>query len=150
MKILLIEDEEALSEVAAIQLRNLGNTVYTVSNLEEATRFLEEPEDALDLIIADHRLPDGRGIDFIIERVRDGCTIPTVVVSGCLTVADVAVLERAGIPYYRKPVIYSEVVRRFEPPRGPPLPPKKGEVPEIRLEDTARRRGLFGGFFRRG
>ncbi len=149
MNILLIEDEEALSEVAAIQLRNLGNTVHTVSNLEEAARFLEKPEDALDLIIADHRLPDGEGIDFIVERVRAGCTIPTVVVSGCLTVADAAVLEREDIPYYRKPVIYSEVVRRFEPPRGPPPPPKKGEVPEIRLEDTKRRSGFFGNLFRR-
>ncbi|MCC5807708.1 MAG: response regulator [Opitutales bacterium] len=144
MNILLIEDEEALSEVAAIQLRNLGNTVKTVCNLEEAARFLENPEARLDLIIADHRLPDGEGIDFIIERVRAGCTIPTVVVSGCLTVADVAVLEREDIPYFRKPVIYSEVVRRFASP-----PPRKGEVLEIRLDEKERRGGFFSGLFRR-
>lgn len=144
MNILLIEDEEALSEVAALQLRNLGNSVHPVSKLEEAARFLDQPGHSLDLIIADHRLPDGGGIDFVIERARSGCAIPVVVVSGCLTIADVAVLERERIPYFRKPVVYSEVVRRFKKP-----PSVSRDAPEIRLRDVSDRgsgffRGLFG------
>jgi len=68
------------------------------------------------LILSDHRLPDGLGIDFCLDvqvrfpRIRLG------VVSGCLTPNDERVLKNAGIPYFFKPLLYRGVidtVRRF-------------------------------------
>ena len=114
MRILFIEDEVNLSALGADQLRRLGHQVWEAPNLQVARAILDDPTINIQLIIADHRLPDGFGIDFIIEEAKEeSLPIPAVIVSGCLTPADIAILNRLGIPYFRKPVLYSHVIRKF-------------------------------------
>ncbi len=134
MEILFIEDEAEISALGAEQMRNLGHQVYQAANLEEAHHILSERR-RIGLIIADHRLPDGRGIDFVIDRVRKGSGIPAVVVSGFLTMADVAVLNQAGVPFFRKPVLYSEVLRRCR--KVPPIHPVKEMPIEAEPDEAA-------------
>ena len=86
-----------------------------------ARTYLNDPSLKFHLIIADHRLPDGFGIDFLIHQTKVSPQIPSVIVSGCLTAADAALLNRMGIPYYRKPVLYSHVVRKLR--QAPPVDP---------------------------
>ena len=119
MNILLLEDECELSDLASAQLRGMGHRVEQASTIAEAERLLEASNPRFHLIIADHRLPDGLGIDFLLTLAREGVMPNAVVVSGVLTVADVALLERWDIPYFRKPVVYSEVVRKLRKP--PPV-----------------------------
>ena len=152
MEILFIEDEAEISALGAEQMRNLGHQVYQAANLEEASQILNERSKRIGLIIADHRLPDGGGIDFVIDRVRKGSRIPAVVVSGFLTMADVAVLNQAGVPFFRKPVLYSEVLRRCR--RVPPIHPVKetaaveAEVDDLEEDTEAEEEASSPGFIR--
>ena len=94
MNILLLEDECELSDLASAQLRGMGHRVEQASMIAEAERLLEASNPRFHLIIADHRLPDGLGIDFLLTLAREGVMPNAVVVSGVLTVADVALLRR--------------------------------------------------------
>lgn len=113
MKILFIEDQEELNAIGSIQLEDLGHTVYPAFSVWEARDIYAKHKDELDLIIADHRLPDGLGIAFLEVLREAACTIPSAVVSGCLTLDEQEDLERQGIPYFLKPVLYGEVLEQL-------------------------------------
>lgn len=110
MKILLLEDEKDLSASAVMQLEIKGHKVHPVYDIAEAREALANPDQKYQMVIADHQLPDGKGIHFV-EEVRDAhphCSF--AIVSGCLLSEDVERLERLKIPYLRKPLIYSKVL----------------------------------------
>jgi DNA-binding NtrC family response regulator len=120
MRILFIEDEWELNEVASEQLRSMGHQVNSMLGIEEARRFMEDHPDTIDLIIADHRLPDGQGVKFVIDARRANPRIKVAVVSGCLTDDDIALLQQERIHYFTKPLLYSTVLRALtRPPMGP-------------------------------
>lgn len=156
MKILFIEDEVDLSALGAEQLRSLGHEVFEAPSLQVARAYLDDPSIKIHLIIADHRLPDGYGIDFLIEQAESAMPIPAVVVSGCLTPADIAVLNRVGIPFFRKPVLYSYVVRKFRqtPPVSEDSRSEGGDGEEDGVAETEKNglsgwlRGIFSRFRR--
>ncbi len=110
MKILFIEDQEELNAIGSIQLEDLGHEVFSVFSVWEARDIYAKHKEELDLIIADHRLPDGLGIAFLEVLRESGCTIPSAVVSGCLTLDEQEDLERQGIPFFLKPVLYGDVL----------------------------------------
>ncbi|MCC5805705.1 MAG: response regulator [Opitutales bacterium] len=110
MKILFIEDQEELNAIGSIQLEDLGHKVFSVFSVWEARDIYAKHKEELDLIIADHRLPDGLGIAFLEVLRESGCSIPSAVVSGCLTLDEQEDLARQGIPFFLKPVLYSDVL----------------------------------------
>lgn len=130
MRILFLEDEWELNEVASEQLSAMGHKVHSMLGIEQARRFMEEHPDSIDLIIADHRLPDGQGIKFVLEARRDNPRLIVTVVSGCLNEDDIALLRQEQIHYFTKPLLYSTVLRAltrppnsvmaFDPPEPPP------------------------------
>ncbi len=61
LRILVIEDENALQDFLAELLRTRGHAVDTASDLPEALRKIAAQ--ALDLIITDVRMPQGSGLD---------------------------------------------------------------------------------------
>ncbi len=111
MKILFIEDQEELNAIGSMQLETLGHEVFSVYSVWEARKIYDRHKGELDVIIADHRLPDGLGIAFLEVLREAGCQIPSAVVSGCLTLSEQAGLQKVGIPFYPKPVLYSDVIR---------------------------------------
>ena len=120
MRILFIEDEWELNEVASEQLRSMGHQVNSMLGIEEARRFMDDHPDTTDLIIADHRLPDGQGVKFVIEARRANPRLKVAVVSGCLNDDDIALLQQERIHYFNKPLLYSTVLRALtRPPMGP-------------------------------
>jgi DNA-binding NtrC family response regulator len=120
MRILFIEDEWELNEVASEQLRSMGHQVSSVLGIEEARRFMDDHPDTTDLIIADHRLPDGQGVKFVIEARKVSPRLKVAIVSGCLNDDDIALLQQERIHYFHKPLIYSTVLRALtRPPKGP-------------------------------
>jgi DNA-binding NtrC family response regulator len=116
MRILFIEDEWELNEVASEQLRSMGHQVHSTLGIEDARRFMEDHPDTIDLIIADHRLPDGQGVKFVIDARRANPRIKVAVVSGCLTDDDIALLQQERIHYFNKPLLYSTVLRALTRP----------------------------------
>ena len=145
MRILFIEDEWELNEVASEQLRSMGHQVNSMLGIEEARRFMDDHPDTTDLIIADHRLPDGQGIKFVIEARRANPRVKVAVVSGCLTDDDIALLQQEQIHYFNKPLLYSTVLRALtRPPKGPIgiEPPGLIEDPASEPEPTRKTRWL--------
>jgi DNA-binding NtrC family response regulator len=129
VNILLIEDEADLAAAAVAQLELMGHAVAVVHDLARAESFLERPDFKINLVIADHRLPDGLGIDFVLKmRERyDGCDY--VIVSGCLSSRETELLDREGLTYYHKPLLYHRVIDSLRRERAMKAPIHVPEVP---------------------
>jgi DNA-binding NtrC family response regulator len=119
MNILLVEDEPELGQLAAETMEGMGHSVVTVTGVEAAMEILEDPSRLPDIMVADHRLPDGWGIALCLQCRVKHPRIKVAVVSGCLTPENVELLEEYAIPYWRKPVLYSKVLRELLRPKVP-------------------------------
>ncbi|MEO0794620.1 MAG: response regulator [Verrucomicrobiota bacterium] len=128
MNIIFLEDEVELSAIGVEQLRKLGHTVHPALNLADARELVDENWQTIHLIIADHRLPDGAGIDYLMEVKERYPRIKLAVVSGCLTPVDEEMLDEAGIPYFTKPLLYRQVIQKLRQHymmhTRPPVPPR--------------------------
>lgn len=150
MNILFLEDEIELNAIGVEQLRNLGHTVHPALDLSEARGVLEENWQTLHLIIADHRLPDGAGIEYLLEVKQLYPRIKLAVVSGCLSATDEHTLQVAEIPYFTKPLLYRQVMHKLrehymiqtrppmKKPTSPPIPPPTPSAATDSGEQTPR------------
>jgi DNA-binding NtrC family response regulator len=111
MKILFIEDEVELSRVGVAQLEHLGHHVCAAYSIRDARRFLEREGESFDVVLSDHKLPDGWGADLLIELKEQMPRLRSAIISGALTEQAIVGLQIAEIPYFRKPLIYSKVLR---------------------------------------
>jgi len=111
MKVLILEDEPELNKLASEYLRQIGHEVWSAFNLEDAADILEQLEFAVDLIIADKRLPDGESTEFILEVREKLPNAKIAMVSGYLTGDEREILEKENIRCYDKPLLYSKVVK---------------------------------------
>ncbi|MDP4609711.1 MAG: response regulator [Opitutales bacterium] len=155
MNILFIEDEKELMDIAAEQLRVHGR-VFPVAGLDEARTVLLDESKEIDLVITDHRLMDGMGIQFAIELKQSYPNMKCAIVSGCLTSSDIEQMKKHELLYFHKPLLYGKVVDtlrkhyalkatvRTEP--EPEAEPVVDEIPEIKVAPPKKRFfGLFGG-----
>jgi len=110
MNILFIEDEKDLAVTGVAQLELRGYTVFPAYDIAEAQAVLDDPERSVHFVITDHRLPDGLGIQFVIDMRESFPRSKCAVVSGCLTSQDIEKLEAHKIPYYHKPLLYGKVI----------------------------------------
>lgn len=110
MNILFIEDEKELALLGAAQLELKGCTVFVASDLAEAQAILDDPERTVHYVITDHRLPDGMGIQFVIDIKNTFSMGKCAVVSGCLSPRDIEMLDAHNISYYHKPLLYGAVL----------------------------------------
>lgn len=152
MKILLIEDELEMSSLAVSQLNKLGHDVLTAHSLRDAYAIYTEQKEQLDLIIADHRMPDGPGVDFILDLSYTEEQVRLAVVSGCLTSTEKRLLEERKIPYFQKPILYSTVVSSFPkktPPNAAPVQKVESNEDKASTNQSAKpaRRGLTSMLF---
>lgn len=74
-KILLVEDDKAISEMVHTYLTNEGFTIVPVFTGQEAvTQFKEEP---FDLVLLDIMLPELNGMDFL-HALRKKAIFPSL------------------------------------------------------------------------
>lgn len=117
MRILFVEDESELNELATGQLERGGHVVVSVKSVSEAQEVIDREGAQIDCVIADHRLPDGFGVAFCVQcRVRYK-HIVVGVVSGCLTRKDIELMDEYAVPHWTKPVLYSQVATALEAQR---------------------------------
>lgn len=110
MNILFLEDEKELAATGIAQLERKGYNVIPARSVAEAHAVLDDADCKIHFMIADHRLPDGQGIRFVIEQKAIYPLCKCAVVSGCLTPANIDELEANQIPYYHKPLLYAKVI----------------------------------------
>ena len=138
MNILFIEDENELRDIGVAQLEH-RYTVYPVSNLTDARAIMNNPAMPVHLVLADHRLPDGQGVQFVIEMKEQFPKCQYVIVSGCLTTEDMEQLDEDEIPYFHKPLLYGKVVEEFRRKHLSRMLDKKvvSEEPSVAATDEA-------------
>ena len=139
--VLLVEDEESISEPFARALARVGFRTQVARTGSEAIELASTL--APDVVLLDLALPDQDGRD-VCRRLRQGSGVPIIMVtaSGALTDRVVG-LELGADDYVVKPFSVAEVVariravlRRVQPPGA--ADPRKA-IGELRIDLPARR-----------
>ena len=132
MRVLIVEDEEAVGMVLQDFLREFDHEAELVPSAEEALPRLQQRRP--DLVLLDYRLPGMSGLDFLrLPLVRD-TRVPIIVISGVTTEEQALECLRMGaIDFARKPVplahlqtlVETVALRALSCGRdpGPPVPP---------------------------
>src|SRR5688572_32845466 len=117
MRVLVVEDEEVLSEVFRDFLTELGHQAVLVRSAEAALGTLETERP--DAIILDIHLPGMSGLDFLQLRPVREAGLPIVAVSGVVTEGQARDCLRLGaVDFVGKPVALerlNEVLTFLEP-----------------------------------
>ena len=109
-KILLVEDDIALSYGVVYALKKEGFNVISSKNIKEAKETLNKE---IDLILLDITLPDGSGYDFCKE-VRGKSDVPIIFMTALDEEVNIVLgLDFGGDDYITKPVRVKELVSRI-------------------------------------
>ena len=108
MRVLIIEDDQAVGEVLRDLCVELGHVAEAARSAEDVLVQLQE--DRPDLILLDFRLPGMSGLDFLrLPLVRD-TGVPIVVVSGIATESQAeACLQLGAVEFVEKPVPFEQL-----------------------------------------
>jgi DNA-binding response OmpR family regulator len=97
-KILLVEDEEFLSNLIGIKLKELKIDVLKAKNGEEALDLIKK--DSFDLILLDIILPKMNGFDFLKELKNMNNKTPVVVITILAQETDINKFKEFGAMGY--------------------------------------------------
>ncbi len=103
LRILIVDDEQALSEAIAYRLRAANYDVVTATSARDGMELaLEAP--GFQLILLDRRLPQGDGLALLAElRANErSSAIPVIVMSGCESDKPLA-LQKGAAGFLSKP-----------------------------------------------
>jgi two-component system response regulator MtrA len=109
-RVLLVEDDPSIREVASLGLRGAGLTIETAADGREAlARFQAEP---YDLVVLDVMLPELDGLE-VCREIRRSSRVPILMLSARSDTVDVVVgLELGADDYVTKPFEMPELVAR--------------------------------------
>jgi len=112
MKLLLIEDELALSEALAVVLRKEGFAVDTASTLHSAVAAMRIS--TFDAVLLDLYLPDGDGMDWLRRLRVEKITTPVIILTARDQISDrIAGLQAGADDYVVKPFNVQELLARL-------------------------------------
>ena len=110
MKVLLVEDDSAISGPLVRALTREGYSVTPVVNGADALAHMESP---LDLVILDLGLPDMDGLDVARRARADGKTFPILILTARAEEVDMVVgLDAGADDYVTKPFRLAELIAR--------------------------------------
>ena len=111
-RLLLVEDHQPTLEVLARLLRKQGHEVVTASTVEAARGFAANQQ--FDLVISDIGLPDGNGVDLMMELTRE-YDLRGIAITGYGMDEDLARTKSAGfIAHLVKPIDFERLNRVLE------------------------------------
>jgi DNA-binding NtrC family response regulator len=109
-RILFIDDERPLAEVAQAMLKRLGYRVTAVTDSKKAwDLFLEDPH-GFDLVITDQTMPDLAGMTLAHKMMRIRPDVPIILCTGYSETVSPGKARKAGIrEFLMKPLVGSEL-----------------------------------------
>lgn len=111
-RLLLIEDDEALSMGIEFTLKDEGYEVLTASNLAKGKNIFEKEN--IDLIILDVNLPDGNGYN-LCKYIRSKSNVPIIFLTALDEEVNVVLgFEMGGDDYITKPFRVKELLLRIK------------------------------------
>ena len=113
MRILIVEDEQALCDAIARSLRNLAYSVDCCHDGQEALDLLDV--EAFDLVVLDLNLPRIDGMTVLRELRKTDCETKVLILSARGEVSDkVAGLDAGANDYLTKPFGVMELISRVK------------------------------------
>ena len=111
MRLLLVEDNERLSQAVATGLHSQGFTVDVAGSAAEAVRAWQSA--SYDAAILDLMLPDGSGLDVLAKLRADGGRVPVLILTALGDIEHrVHGLDCGADDYLVKPFAMQELVAR--------------------------------------
>ncbi len=112
IRVLLVDDEEAFSEVLARRLTRLGLTVATASSGAQALRALAASP--VDVVVLDVKMPDMDGLE-VLARVKAAHPLIEVIMLSGYTDLPTSIngLELGAFDYLLKPAPLEEVADKI-------------------------------------
>jgi DNA-binding response OmpR family regulator len=111
MRLLVVEDEARIAEALRVALSRAGFAVDAVASVADARAAL--PLAPYDAVILDLGLPDGDGLDLLVEHRQAGSRVPVLVLTARDAVeARVAGLDAGADDYLVKPFAMAELIAR--------------------------------------
>ncbi len=112
-KILIVEDEAAMSRILSDRLRKEG--YQTTAVRDGPSGYRQASEQAFDLIILDLMLPGESGLEVCRKLRQDGFTTPILMLTAKRQTIDKVVgLKTGGDDYLTKPFVMDELLARVE------------------------------------
>ena len=101
--ILIVEDDDTLREVLLMQVEDLNHQPHAVATVTAARKQLEN--DCPDLILLDHQLPDGTGLELLREINAQPCMPPVIMITGAQdTALAILAMKEGAYDFIRKPM----------------------------------------------
>ncbi len=119
MKIMMVDDDLNLLQVAGVILRGLGHK--TVQALDASQVLSTAQREKPDLILLDINMPGGKGTDLLVKLKRSSLTsgIPVIVISGTQDAGTRSLVTQGGadgfIPKPWSPETFAEDLRKITP-----------------------------------
>ena len=138
--ILIVEDDPTLREVLQMQVEDMQHQPQTAATLAEARAQLEEQ--CPDLVLLDHQLPDGTGLELLREMHAQPCMPPVIMMTGVRD-SDLAILamKEGAYDFIRKPMDIAELSTAVSNVLGSRATRRVGEPEEALQTGSA---GLIG------
>jgi two-component system NtrC family response regulator/two-component system response regulator AtoC len=108
IRILVVEDDEALSSVLCEELAGAGHAPLPARTVAQARDALRDRE--FDVALTDLSLPDGSGVDLLRQISSEGLPIESIVLTGYATVQTALEAMKLGAyDYLTKPANMTEI-----------------------------------------
>lgn len=116
-KIVIIDDEFSLRDTLSMLVEELGYESVAFGSLEEADSLSPvlgcSAGTAKAIIMVDQNLPDGKGLDYIQQRIQSGaCQCGgrcMAIMSGALSRKEIEHAEELGCSILDKPVMFDDL-----------------------------------------
>ncbi|MFH1689747.1 MAG: PAS domain S-box protein [Candidatus Eisenbacteria bacterium] len=103
-RILVVEDEDSVRDLAATILRKNGYEVFEAPNVAEALRIYEQEEGRFDLVFSDVVLPDKSGVQLADELLGRAPGLRVLMSSGHASHrSQWETIKDKGLPFLQKP-----------------------------------------------
>ncbi len=111
--ILIIEDEESLSNILASQLTNSDQTVLTSKGGFNALTLIKTAK--VDLVITDVRMSEGNGL-FLLDKIQNLETKKpkVIVMSGYTDLTEEEILNQGAMAFIHKPFAFEQIDQLVE------------------------------------
>ncbi len=107
-RILVVEDDKALSEILCDELRSRGHMAVAATTVGEGLERLKESD--FDVALVDLMLPDGSGIDVLRQISEDDLSIEAIVLTGYAAVSTaIEAMKLGAYDYVTKPARMEEI-----------------------------------------
>jgi len=108
IRMLVLEDDKALSEVLCDELRARGHLTVAAETLARGRELLKQSD--FEVAVVDLMLPDGSGTDVLRQIQEDGLPTETIVLTGYATVSSaIEAMKLGAYDYVAKPARMEEI-----------------------------------------